>query len=165
MEHPVDEGGGHGPGDGVVLGPVARTHHDGALRQVVFPDAPLMDEGVEGLLHLGGAGVQLVQEQHIGLGPGDGTGRTELAEAVLNLGHADDVLGGQLAAQQGDALQPQAVGELLDNGGFSDAGSAPDEHRADEAHVQQDVQQLSVIDGNGEIHKYVLLWRPVWGQF
>ena len=139
MEHPVHQGGGHGPGDGVVLGPVARSHHDGALGQTVLADAPLVDQGVEGFLHLGGTGVQLVQKEDIGLAPGDGPGRAELAEAVFDLGHADNVLRGQLAAQKGDAFQAQGVGELLDDGGFANARRPPDEHRADEPHVQQHV--------------------------
>ena len=149
MKHPVYQGGGHGPCDGVVLGPVSRPHHNGALGETVFPHAPLMDEGVEGLLHLCGTGIQLIQKKDVGLAPGNGPGRAEPAEAVLNLGDADDVLRGQLAAQQGDALQPQRAGELLHNGGFADARRAPDEHGPDEAHVQQNVQQLFLIDGHG----------------
>ncbi len=157
MEHPIDQSGGHGAGNGVVLRPVARPHHDGALGQAVLPDAPLVDEGVESLLYLRGAGVQLIQKEDVGLLPGDGPGRAELAEAVPDLGHADDVLRGQLAAQKGDALQPQTAGELLDNGRLADAWRAPDEYRPDEPHVQKDIQQLLVIDGNGEVHRMYLL--------
>lgn len=136
MEHPVHQGGGHGPGDGVVLGPVARAHHDGALRQAVFPDPPLVNQGVEGLLHFRGTGVQLVQEEDVGLLSGDCPGRAEDAVSVPDLGDTDDVLRSQLAAQEGDAGQPQAVREVLDDGGLADARRSPDEHRADQPYVQ-----------------------------
>ena len=108
-----------------------------------------MDEGVEGLLHLRGAGIQLIQKKDIGLAPGNGPGRAEPAEAVLNLGDADDIFRSQLAAQQRNAFQPQRTGELLNNGRFADARRAPYEHGPDEAHVQQNVQQLFLIDGHG----------------
>ena len=97
--------------------------------------------------------VQLVQEEDVGLLPGDGPGRAEDAVAVPDLGDADDVLRSQLAAQEGDAGQPQAVREVLDNGGLADARRAPDEHRADEPYVQKDVQQLFMVYGYGQVHE------------
>ncbi len=77
-----------------------------------------MDEGVKGFLHLWGAGVELVQKEHVGFLSGDGPGRTEDAVSIPDLWNADDVLGGQLAAQKRDAVQSQAVRKFLDDGGL-----------------------------------------------
>ena len=112
-----------------------------------------MNQGVEGLLHFRGTGVQLVQEEDVGLLPGDGPGRAEDAVSVPDLRDADDVLRGQLAAQKGDTGQPQAVREVLDDGGLADARRPPDEHRADQPYVQQDVQQLFMVYGYGQVHE------------
>ena len=145
MEHSVQQGGGHGLCDGVVVGAVPRAHDDGPLRQPVLPDPPLQDQGVECLLHLLGAGVQFVQKQAVGTLPGDHAGRAEDAAPLHDLGHADDILRRQLAAQQGDALQAHVRGELFHNGGLPDPGWSPDKDRTDGTHVQKHVHQLLLV--------------------
>ena len=145
MEHPVQQGGGHGLCNGVVLGAVPCPHDDGPLRQPVLSDPPLQDQGVEGLLHLLGAGVQFVQKQAVRPLPGDHAGRAEDAAPLHDLGHADDILRRQLAAQQGDALQAHVRGELFHNGGLPDPGWSPDKDRTDGTHVQKHVHQLLLV--------------------
>ena len=124
---------------------------------MVLPDAPFVDEGIERLLHLGGAGVQLVQEQDVWLASGNSPGRAELAEAALDLRDADDILRGQLAAQEGDALQAQAVRKFLNDGRLSDARRAPDKHRTDKPHIEKDIQKLLLIDSDCQIHTVKIL--------
>lgn len=148
MDHAVEQRRGHGPGDGAVLGPVPGCHHDGLLRHPVLPDPALQYQGVEGLLHLLGAGIQLVQEQAVGFIPGDAPGRAELAASFHDPGHANDVLRHQLAPKQGDAGQAHCGGELLHDGGFPDPGRAPDKHRPHRGHVQKPLHQLLLIDRN-----------------
>lgn len=155
MEHTVEQCGGHGPGDGVVLGPVARSHHDGALGEMVLPHPALQDQGVEGLLHLLRAGVEFIQEQAVGLVPGDHPGRAEHAPSVCDLGHADDVLRGQLAAQQGHTRQTHLFCKLLHDGTFADSRCSPDEYWPYQTYVQQDVQKLLLVDGCCKVHGFL----------
>ena len=155
MEHTVEQGGGHGPGDGVVLGPVARSHHDGALGEMVLPHPALQDQGVECLLHLLGAGVELVQEQAVWLVPGDHPGRAEHAPPVYDLGHADNVLRGQLAAQQGHTGQANLLCKLFHDTGFPDSNSSPDEYWPYQTYVQQDVQKLFLVNGCCQVHGFL----------
>ena len=155
MEHAVEQGGGHGPGDGVVLGPVARSHHDRALGEMVLSHPALQDQGVEGLLHLLRAGVELVQEQAVGFVPGNHPGRAEHAPPICNLGYADDVLWGQLAAQQGHTGQAHLLCELFHDTRFSDSNSSPDKYWPYQAYIQQDVQKLLLVDGCCKVHGFL----------
>lgn len=113
---------------------------------MIFPHPAFQDEGVERLLNLLGAGVELVQEQAVRLVPGDHPGRAEHALPVYNLGHADDVLRGQLTTQEGHAGQAHLFGKLFHDGAFADTGRPPDEHWPHKTHVQQDVQKLFLVN-------------------
>jgi len=107
--------------------------------QVVFADPPFEDERVEGLLHLVAGPVEFVEEQAIGVVAGDHRGRAESAAAIDDLGHSDQVLWGQLRAEEADALQAQRRGEVTDQRRLPDSRLAPDEHRARDGNVQQHV--------------------------
>lgn len=50
-------------------------------------------QAVKGLLYLLEAGIQPVEEQHIGFLPDNHAGRKKLAAPVHNLGYTDDVRG------------------------------------------------------------------------
>src|SRR5215472_11153951 len=100
-----------------------------------------MDETVKRLLHLVGAGIQLVQKQAIGFLARDRLGWAKAADSVLNLRHPQQVLWGELASQERDARQPQGSRELLHDGRLPDSRWSPDEHRTNQRDVQQEVSQ------------------------
>lgn len=137
MEHPVDEGRGHALDNGGILRTVAGADDDAALRQMVFSDAAFMNQRVERFLHFLRACIELIQEQAVGLFPGDHLRRQESADILLNLRDADDVFGSQLAAQKGDAGKSHGIGESLHERGFSDTRRAPDEDRTDRRHMKE----------------------------
>jgi hypothetical protein len=56
--------------------------------------------------------------------------------------HADEVLGGELGAEQRAALQADLRGELLHQAGLADTGLSPDENRPDHRDVQEEFRQL-----------------------
>ena len=105
VDHAVDQRRGHRFDNGAVLGAVARADDDRAFRQDELADAPVLDERIERLLHLVGAGVELVQEQAVRVRAGDQAGRAEPADAIHDLRHADQVLRRELRAEQRDAGQ------------------------------------------------------------
>ena len=113
---------------------------------MIFPHPAFQDKGIERFLYLLRTGVELVQEQAVGLVPGNHPGRAEHAPPVYDLGHADDVLRGQLTAQEGHTRQAHLLGKLFHDGAFADTGRPPNEHRPHKAHVQQDVQKLFLVD-------------------
>ena len=145
MEHPVHQRRGHGPVDGIVLRPVASANDDRPLRQTVFSDAAFQNERIKCFLYLVGTGVQLIQKQTVRFLPCDNPGWTKYAASLYDLRHTDDVLRGKLAAQQRNALQSHIRRKLPYNGRFSDAGSAPDKHRANSRHIQQHIHKLVLI--------------------
>ena len=60
VNQPVHEGRRHGFDNGAVLGPVSGPHNDGPFGQVIIPDPFVLNQTVEGLLHLMGAGIQFI---------------------------------------------------------------------------------------------------------
>jgi hypothetical protein len=84
-----------------------------------------MNQTIEGFLNFVRAGVELVEEKAVRLFTGDGFWRAEAAGAVFDLRDADEVLRGELAAQQRNAVETNGTGKLLDQRGFADAGSTP----------------------------------------
>ena len=87
--------------------------------------------------------VQLVEEEHVGLVARDGLRRAEPALRRVPLAddarHANEVLGGELGAQQCVALQADLCGELLHQAGLADAWLPPDEHRSYHRDVQEEL--------------------------
>src|SRR5690606_4397082 len=107
---------------------------------------------VERLLHVRGGRVELVQEEAVGLVPGDRLRRAEHRAAVADLRDADEVLGSELGAQQAHALQPQRLGELPDQGGLPDARRSPEEHRPHGRQTEQQLRDAGGGDGDGCLH-------------
>jgi hypothetical protein len=97
-----------------------------------------------------------LEEQAVGVVAGDHRRRAEPAaragRRVEELGHADEVLGCQLGAEQAHAVEPERGGELGDQRALADAGLAPHEHRARHGDVQEHVGQLRRGDRDGAMH-------------
>ena len=113
MNHAVDQRRGHGAHNRGILSPVASRNHDGALRHHILAHATLQDQAVEGFLHILAAGVELVQEQAIGLLARNHGGRAKASHAVNDLWHAQQILGRELATQQGHTIKPHALRKVL----------------------------------------------------
>src|SRR5262249_59763085 len=79
-------------------------------------------------------------------------GRSESARAIQDLGHADKVFGGVLAAEQRDAGHSDLCCELLHERRLADARRAPNEDRARERDVEEEVAELFLRDGDGRVH-------------
>jgi hypothetical protein len=116
VHHAVDQRRGHRAHDGAVFGAVAGPDDDRALRQAELAQAPVLDQAVKGFLHVVRAGIQLVQKETVGIGARDQAGRAEMADPVHDLRHADQVLWGELRAQERDARQADLVGEGAHDG-------------------------------------------------
>jgi len=124
--------------------------------QRVTAETAVQDQAVERLLHLVAASVQLVEEQHVRLVARDGLRRAEPALRRLSLpddpGHADEVLGGELRAEQRVAVQANLGGELLHQAGLADAGLTPDKDRPYHRDVQEEFGQLRGSDRDRSVH-------------
>ena len=83
-----------------------------------------------------GAGIELIQEQAIGITPGDHAGRTETAGAIDDLRHPDEIFWRYLSPEQGDAWQPYLRGKLLDQGRLTNTWRSPNKHRAHDGDVE-----------------------------
>src|SRR5258706_2816426 len=99
MHHPIDERRRHRLHDSAVLCTISGADDDRSSGQLVFAEAPLVNQTVESLLHLMRARVQLIEEKAIRLLACDRGRRAESALAIRDLRHADEILGRQLAAK------------------------------------------------------------------
>jgi hypothetical protein len=142
MNHAVDQRRGHGAHNRGILSAVASRDHDGALGHHILAHAALQNQAVEGFLHILAAGVELVQEQAIRLLARNHGGRAEAGHAVNDLRHAQQVLGCELAAQQGHAIKPHALRKVLYQCRFANAWRPPDEHGAYGGDVEKEFAQL-----------------------
>jgi|GEM_PF-5288710 len=104
--HPVEECRRHWLNDRRVLGAVAGTNHDRTLRKLVVADPSFVDEAVKRLLNFVAAGVELVEEEALWSLAGDHRRRAETALTIHDLRHAEEILGRELASQEGHARQP-----------------------------------------------------------
>lgn len=156
VHHPVHQRRRHRPDDRSVLAAVARADHHRLRMQPVPAQPPLQDQAVERLLHLMTGGVQLVQEQHERLVPGDVLRRAEPRTCRVPLPHdprhPDQILGRQLRPQQRLAGQPHLPGEVLHQTRLADPRLPPHEHRPAHRHVQQHLRQLGGGHGHGGMH-------------
>ena len=106
---------------------------------MIFSDPALKNQRIKRLLHLQGAGVQLVQEQTERLLSDKASRRTEHARSVYDLWHADQILRRKLASGQADTGKAELGGKLFNNGGFADARRTPDKDRPDKTDVQKNI--------------------------
>ena len=130
MEHPVDQGGGHGFHNRPVLRTVSCPDDHAPLRQMIFSDSFLQNQGVKRLLHLLRTAVQLIQKQAVRFRPRDHSGRPEGVHLSHNLRDTDDILRGKLASQQGNTGKPHAFCKFFHQRRFSNSGRPPDKDRA-----------------------------------
>jgi hypothetical protein len=124
--------------------------------QRVIAEPPVQDQAVKRLLHFVARPVQLVKEKHVGLVPRDRLRRAETAAGLVSLpddpGHADEILGRELGAQQRVALQSDLRRELLNQAGLADARLPPDENGPYHRGVQEKFGQLRRGDGDRSVH-------------
>nr|WP_244472064.1 hypothetical protein [Prosthecomicrobium hirschii] len=119
-----------------------------------------LEERIEGLLHLVRTGIQLVEEQAIGLVARDQGRRAEARLAVDDLRHADDVFRGQLRAEQGDAGQADRFREAAHQRRLADAGRPPDEDRHGRRDIEEKRRQGRRCQDGGGFHGGNLGNRP-----
>src|SRR5262249_47279241 len=67
--------------------------------------------------------------------------------------HSDQVLGSELAAEEGYARETQLRRELGDQARLADPWCSPDEDRADDRDFEQEVGELGGGDGLDRVHR------------
>lgn len=100
MDHTIDERAGERSNNGGVLRSVSGADHNRSFGQVVFADASLVNQAVEGLLDLMRAGVELIQKQTVGLVSSNDPRGTKPARIANDLGYTDEIFGSELATQK-----------------------------------------------------------------
>ena len=151
----VDQRRRHGLDDGRVFGTVASAYHHRAFGQAVFAHALVQDQGVKRFLDFMGRGVEFIQEKDKGLRANNIGRRVEAGTFAIDLGNAQQIFGGQLTSQQGDALHADSVGEALRKRTFSDTWRAPHKNRAHYCDVEQKVNRLGLVEFNGGLHGFL----------
>ncbi len=144
----VHERRAHGAHQRPVLQPVARGDDPGAGRQRMLAEPPLQQQRIEGLLHVGRAGRQFVEEKAEGLRRfrQQDARRAEDRPLADNARNAGDVLRRDLRAEQRAAGQPRLPRRLVDDLGLADAGGGEQQEALLVRHALD--QLLCLPEGN-----------------